>query len=55
VRECLRGLGLDRGDEPEGEALGRLSERPLTEVLIGGQSEPLYVAERAEEIARRIG
>ena len=34
---------------------GVFEERPLTEVLIAGQSEPLYVAERAEEIARRIG
>jgi hypothetical protein len=34
---------------------GVFEERTLTEILIAGQSEPLYVAERAEEIARRIG
>jgi hypothetical protein len=30
-------------------------DRSLTEILLAGQQEPLYVAERAEEIARRIG
>jgi hypothetical protein len=34
---------------------GVFEDRPLTEILIAGQSEPLYVAERAEAIARRIG
>jgi hypothetical protein len=34
---------------------GVFEERSLTEILIAGQSEPLHVAERAEEIARRIG
>ena len=34
---------------------GVFEDRSLTEVLIAGQSEPLYVAEQAEEIARRIG
>ena len=33
---------------------GVFEERTLTEILIAGQSDPLYVAERAEEIARRI-
>jgi hypothetical protein len=36
-------------------AEGEFEDRPLTEIRLAGQSEPLYVAERAEEIVRRIG
>jgi hypothetical protein len=34
---------------------GVFEDRSLTEIFIAGQSGPLYVSERAEEIARRIG
>ena len=34
---------------------GVFEDRTLTEILLAGQREPLYVAERAEAIARRIG
>jgi hypothetical protein len=30
-------------------------DRKLTEILLAGQREPLYVAERAEAIVARIG
>jgi hypothetical protein len=34
---------------------GVFDTRTLTEILLAGQSEPLYVAERADEIVRRVG
>jgi hypothetical protein len=32
-----------------------LETRTLTEIILAGQEEPLYVAERAEDIVRRVG
>ena len=34
---------------------GVFEERSITEILLAGQRDPLYVAERAQEIVRRIG